>query len=151
MQPILLFTGALLFLLGLLTGIAVPAFVNPRMGLSAHLAGVQNAIFLLAIGAAWHHIRLGQRLKEVIGWASILGVYLFWVALGLAAIWGTSRSTPIAGAGFQQSASKETVVQLLLYGASVASIVGAMLLVMGFWRARVAAGAGRHATHGSSR
>jgi hydroxylaminobenzene mutase len=138
MQLVLLFAGAVLFLLGLLTGVAVPAFVNPRMGLSAHLAGVQNAMFLLAIGAAWSHMQLGERLKALTGWASIVGMYLFWVALGLAAFWGTSRSTPIAGAGFQQTALKEMIVQVLLYGASLASIVGAVLLVMGFWRALIA-------------
>jgi hydroxylaminobenzene mutase len=40
----------LLFLLGLLTGFAVQRFTNPRMGLAAHLEGVMNGTFLLALG-----------------------------------------------------------------------------------------------------
>ena len=31
--------GILLFLLGLVTGVLIPAFTNERMGLTAHLAG----------------------------------------------------------------------------------------------------------------
>jgi len=46
----LLIHGAIIFLLGLLNGVAVPFFSNTRMGLSAHLAGVQNAIVFWIFG-----------------------------------------------------------------------------------------------------
>ena len=49
----LLFHGIALFLLGLLTGLAEQHFANVRMGLAAHLEGVMNGIFLLAVGAVW--------------------------------------------------------------------------------------------------
>ncbi len=45
----LLIGGMILFILGLLTGVAVPGFTNPRMGLAAHLAGVQNPLVLLGL------------------------------------------------------------------------------------------------------
>jgi hydroxylaminobenzene mutase len=41
----------LLFLAGLLTGLAIPVCRSPRLGLSAHLTGVQSGTFLLAL--AW--------------------------------------------------------------------------------------------------
>ncbi len=41
-----------LFLIGLLTGFVEPQFTNVRMGLAAHLEGVMNGIFLVALGAA---------------------------------------------------------------------------------------------------
>ena len=44
--------GMFLFLLGLLTGFVETKFANVRMGLAAHLEGVMNGIFLLALGAA---------------------------------------------------------------------------------------------------
>lgn len=53
----LLWHGLFLFLLGLLTGLVVPMFQNPRMGLSAHLEGVMNGIFLAVssdlYGSGW--------------------------------------------------------------------------------------------------
>ena len=57
------FHGALLFLLGLLTGFVVPGAANPRMGLSAHLEGVMNGTFLLALGAVWSHVSLPARFE----------------------------------------------------------------------------------------
>jgi len=47
----LLWHGMFLFLLGLLTGLIEPQFHNLRMGLAAHLEGVMNDIFLVALGA----------------------------------------------------------------------------------------------------
>src|ERR1700753_4150644 len=50
-MPSLLFTlGLVLFLLGLLTGFAVPAVKNPRMALSSHLEAVLNGMFLVLLG-----------------------------------------------------------------------------------------------------
>ena len=49
----LLWHGLFLFLLGLLSGFAVPAVTNPRMGVSAHLEGVMNGVFLSVLGLAW--------------------------------------------------------------------------------------------------
>ena len=53
----LLWHGMFLFLLGLLTGFVEQQFTNPRMGLAAHLEGVMNGIFLLALGAVWAAVR----------------------------------------------------------------------------------------------
>ena len=46
----LMWHGMFLFRRGLLTGFAEHHFVNIRMGLAAHLEGVMNGIFLLALG-----------------------------------------------------------------------------------------------------
>lgn len=61
----LLWHGMLLFVLGLLTGLVSQNFTNPRMGLSAHLEGIMNGTFLLAVGAAWNHARLSERAASV--------------------------------------------------------------------------------------
>jgi hypothetical protein len=52
----LMWHGMCLFLLGLLTGFAEPHFSNMRMGLAAHLEGLMNGIFLIALGAVWIHV-----------------------------------------------------------------------------------------------
>ena len=47
----LMWHGVLLFLLGLLTGLVEQRFTNVRMGLAAHLEGLMNGTFLIALGA----------------------------------------------------------------------------------------------------
>lgn len=134
----LLIAGALLFLIGLLSGVTVQLVQNPRMGLSAHLAGVQNALFLLVVGAAWGHVRLSPPGGRGAVWLGVGSMYGFWLALQLAAIWGTSRATPIAGAGFEGAAWQETLVNTLLRASSGAAIVAAAIVLYGFWRGRQA-------------
>jgi len=55
--------GMFLFMLGLLTGFVEQRFANIRMGLAAHLEGVTNGIFLLALGTAWTEVRLAPPAK----------------------------------------------------------------------------------------
>jgi len=43
--------GVFLFLIGLVTGLQERRFKNMRMALSAHLEGVMNGTFLIALGA----------------------------------------------------------------------------------------------------
>jgi (hydroxyamino)benzene mutase len=129
---LLLVSGALLFLVGLLSGFMIGALENPRMGLSAHLAALQGAIFLLVVAATWEHARLSERLRAVTSTSLTAGIYLFWVALMLAAVWGTSEATPIAGAGFSGSPWQESAVMILLSLASLSALAGTLLLLAGF-------------------
>jgi len=55
--------GMFLFLLGLVTGLLEQRFRNMRMGLSAHLEGLMNGTFLIALGASWSTVRLPQPAK----------------------------------------------------------------------------------------
>jgi (hydroxyamino)benzene mutase len=125
----LLFHGTLLFLPGLLNGVVIPYLHNPRMGLSAHLAGVQNGLVLMAFGLMWPHA--GPPRPSVAYWTSLYGMYGIWVALLLAAVWGTSRSTPIAGAGFTAAAWQERTVTALITSGSAAVVVATVLLLYG--------------------
>ena len=45
--------GMFLFLLGMLMAFVEPRVANVRMGLAAHLVGLLNGIFLIALGAVW--------------------------------------------------------------------------------------------------
>ncbi len=64
-QQKLLLAGAILFLLGLLSGFVVPFVKNPRMGLSSHLEGVMNGIFLLLVGLLWDRLVLSFVVKKI--------------------------------------------------------------------------------------
>jgi hydroxylaminobenzene mutase len=64
----------------------------------------------------------------------VAGLYAIFVSLFLAALWGTSQATPIAGAGHQASRLRELVVTLVLTSGSLASAVSAALLLWGLFR-----------------
>jgi hypothetical protein len=64
----LMWHGMLLFLLGLATGLVEQQFTNVRMGLSAHLEGLFNGIFLIALGAIWSEVRLPSWAKVTAYW-----------------------------------------------------------------------------------
>jgi hydroxylaminobenzene mutase len=123
--------GVLLMLLGLATGAFIPLFDNARQGLSAHTAGVQNGIVLTVLGLLWRHLRLASRLERVAAVASVFSLYALWIALVLAAAFGTSRSTPIAGAGHQGEAWQEALVSTLFGAGSVALIVAILGVLWG--------------------
>ena len=55
----------------------------------------------------------------------------------LAAVWGTSRSTPIAGAGHHAGSLREATVTTLLGGGSVAIVLAVALVLWGLctWKA----------------
>src|SRR6185369_561689 len=95
----LMFHGICLFLLGLLTGFAEQHFANVRMGLAAHLEGVMNGTFLLALGAAWPHVRLSATPAATAFWMTLYGTYVNWFMTLLAAIFGTAALSPITGVG----------------------------------------------------
>lgn len=129
----LMFSGALLFLLGLLEGVVIPYFTNTRMGLSAHLAAVQSAMALMVFGAIWSYVSLGDGLAKLAAWASIFSMYVVWLGLTLAGILGTSKATPIAGAGFQGSVSAELLTEAIITIGAGTGVVGTTLIVWGLW------------------
>src|SRR6476619_4290929 len=95
----LIWHGMFLFLLGLLTGFVEQKFANPRMGLAAHLEGVMNGTFLVALGAVWTEVNLSTRLEATAYWGVLYGAYANWGVTTLAAILGTAALSPITGAG----------------------------------------------------
>lgn len=132
----LLWHGFLLFLLGLFSGFLVPALRNPRMGVSAHLEGVMNGVFLVVLGLAWNRFTLTARAQIALFWLALYGTYVNWASTLLAALFGTSRRTPIAGAGFTGQGWQENLVDFGLISLSIA-IVGACLLALRGLRHRV--------------
>jgi hydroxylaminobenzene mutase len=127
----LLWHGILLFLLGLIVGFAVPALHNPRMGLASHLEGVMNGTFLLALGLAWRHLILSARSQTALFWLALYGTYVNWFTTLLAATFGTSRSTPLAGAGYSGAAWQEALVDFGLVSLSLAMLGTCVLALWG--------------------
>jgi len=134
MDHVLLRHGFLLFFLGLVTGFAVPAMTNPRAGLAGHLEALMNGMFLVVVGIAWTRLRVSARAGRLVGWLLLFGAYANWASTTASGILGSSKGTPIAGAGFQAGPVVENAIfgTLVLVGLSMTVACG--VLVTRAWR-----------------
>jgi len=124
--------GIFLFLIGLLTGFAVPFLQNPRMALSSHLEAVLNGIFLVILGIIWPRLQLNPALQATTFGLVLYGTFANWLATLLAAIWGAgATSMPIAAGTYQGSSPQETLIAVLLFSLSAAMIVVCSLVLWG--------------------
>ncbi len=130
----LLTLGAVLFLLGLLSGMVVAQMPNARMGLAAHLEGVMNGIFLLVIGLAWEKLSLSEKNKTVTFWLLVYGTFANWLLVQTAAILKTSAMTPLAGAGFNGEPWAENFISGGLVTVAISMIAATLLLIIGFYK-----------------
>jgi (hydroxyamino)benzene mutase len=130
----LIWHGMFLFFLGLLTGFAEQKFANPRMGLAAHLEGVMNGTFLIALGAVWTEVRLSSRPKAAAYWAALYGAYVNWAITTLAAVLGTSSLSPITGAGHIAEPWQEALVKFGFQSVGIAIIASSAIILWGLRR-----------------
>lgn len=130
----LVFSGCFLFLIGLLQGGIVAEFTNSRMALSAHLAAVQSGMALMIFGTIWCLVRLGPLNERIARLSGIIGMYLVWLAITMAAVNGASRALPIAGSGYQGSQIDELYVSVAVYLGAGLAIVAVTLIAIGLYR-----------------
>jgi len=123
--------GMILFVLGLLMGLVVQNVTNPRMGLSAHVGTVLNGVLVIALGAVWKWVALPPRTASVTYWLIAAGSYVSCLFLFLAAVFGTSSSTPLGGAGFKGTPLQEAIVASVLIVGAIAVLIGAVLATWG--------------------
>lgn len=128
----LLRLGVLLFLVGLITGFLIPTFQNPRMGLSSHLEGTLNGMFLIVVGLVWSSLRLSLRALKIGFRLSLFGTYTNWATTFLAALWGAgSEMMPLAGNDLHGAAWQEGLVKFGLISLSIAMVVVCGILLWG--------------------
>lgn len=134
-SQVLCFAGLALFMLGLLNGLAIPRMRSPRLGLSAHLTGVQAGTFLIAVGAMWPRLSLSQAWSDMLAnglWVSML---LIWVSLVLAGVFGAGQGLAIAGQGMTTTPVRQRLVSVLLIAGSLGGLV-AVAAMLALWRWR---------------
>jgi len=129
----LLFLGILLFLFGLLIGLFIPIMTNPRMGLSAHLEGIMNGMFLIILGLIWNKLVLKERWLIAVFWLTIYGSFANFVAVTIAAITGAGNMMPIAGGKVGYSAI-EGLISFLLISLALAMVVVCSIVLAGLYR-----------------
>jgi len=134
-SQVLCFAGLALFMLGLLNGLAIPRMRSQRIGLSAHLAGVQSGTFLIAVGLLWPRLSLSQTWSEALGNGLWVSLFMIWVSLVLAGVFGAGRELPIAGQGITTTPARQRLVSVLLIAGSLGCLAAvAGLLALWHWR-----------------
>jgi hydroxylaminobenzene mutase len=132
MQTLLFKLGLILFVIGLLTGFAIPMLKNPRMGLTSHLEGILNGMFLALLGLLWPHVHLTHAWGVTAVVLIVYSAYANWLSALLAAAWGAGRKlAPIAAGDHAASELKETVFGFLLISLSVAIVIGVVIVIVG--------------------
>jgi hydroxylaminobenzene mutase len=109
-------------------------FTNPRLGMSAHLEGVLNGMFLIVLGLIWKEVNLPRRAATAAYGLVLYGAFVNWAATLLGAGFGTHRLTPIAGAGYAGTAWQENLVATLVVSMVLSMAAGAALLLWGLVR-----------------
>jgi hydroxylaminobenzene mutase len=130
----LMWHGMFLFLLGLLTGLLEQRFTNMSMGLAAHLEGVMNGTFLVALGAIWTEVRLSPKAKATAYWTALYGTYVNWLTTTFAAVFGTAANNPIAAAGYHGQPWQENVAAAGFMSLAVSIIASSLLVLWGLRR-----------------
>ena len=132
----LMWHGMFLFLLGLITGFVETRFTNVRMGLAAHLEGVMNGTFLVALGAIWTEVKLPPVSKAIAYWTALYGTYINWLVTTLAAIYGTSALSPITAAGHSGLPWQESLITAGFLSVGIVIVFSSVVILWGL-RAKV--------------
>ena len=124
--------GVLLFLLGLITGFAIPLMENSRMGLSSHLEGVQNGMLLMLFGIIWSRLNLSRQVLHAGYFLALFGTYVNWLTTFLAGMWGAGGELmPISGAGFMGTTWQEILIKFGLFSLSIAMVLVCGVILFG--------------------
>jgi len=129
----LIFFGLLLFLVGLLIGLVVHQMKNPRMGLSAHLEGIMNGMFLMILGLIWTRLLLSKSQLKITYWLVIYGTFTNILAVFIAAVTGFGKMMPIAG-GREGTGIAESLISFLLISLSLCMLIVCVFVLLGFFK-----------------
>ncbi|MDF0693042.1 hydrogenase [Aquirufa ecclesiirivi] len=126
----LIFLGIFLFFLGLVIGLLIPILAKPRIGLSSHLEGVMNGMFLVILGLIWNRLSLSKFWLKTSFQLAILGTYLNFLTIGLAAATGAGKLLPIAG-GTEQGSFIESLITMGLISVTISMLLVCILVMKG--------------------
>ena len=133
----LLFAGFFLFLLGLITGLIVPVFASPRLGVSSHIEGVLNGIFLIALALVWNKLALSGRALKTAYWLALYGTFANWLAMLVAAVFNAGKMLGVMAGGEQGPPFAEAVVAFFLVTLSIAMVIISVLVLVGLKKGSV--------------
>jgi hydroxylaminobenzene mutase len=111
-------------------------FKNMRIALSAHLEGVMNGTFLMALGAIWDNVELPRPVERAARWTPLYGTYGNWLFTTLSAAMGTAVANPILSQGQVGKPWQARVVGLGFKSMRYAFLTSVVLILWGLGRHR---------------
>lgn len=130
----LIYWGIFLFLLGLVVGLIAPIFANPRMGVSSHIEGILNGMFLIILGLIWDKIQVSEKWLKITFWLAIYGTFMNWFGILLAAIFNGGKMLGIMAPTEESSPIVEGMIGFSLISLSIAMIATCVILLIGLRR-----------------
>ena len=130
----LIYLGILLFLFGLITGLLVPAFANPRMGVSSHIEGVLNGMLLVILGLIWTRLNLSERWLKISFWLAVYGTFANFLGILIAAIFNGGKMLGVVAEGKEGSPLVEGIIGFCLISLSIAMIIVSIATLVGLRR-----------------
>ena len=103
------------------------------MGLSAHLEGVMNGMFLVILSLIWNRLVINDRWLSYTFWLTLYGSFANYVAVTIAAITGAGKMMPIAG-GKEGTTAVEGLISFLLITLALAMIFVCVVVLTGLYR-----------------
>jgi hydroxylaminobenzene mutase len=138
MKQRLIWYGMVLFSLGIVTELLMRFLLNPRMAYSAHLVALMSGIFLTQLGVVWDEMDIPPAWAPVAFWVWVFATYTAWGSMFVAAIFGTSRSTPLASMDMRRAAMlwQENLVDGIYVAFFIAIVLSCALVLWGLARKR---------------
>jgi hydroxylaminobenzene mutase len=104
------------------------------MALSAHLEGVMNGTFLIALGAIWGSVELPPPVEKATRWAALYGTYGNWLFTTLGAAMGTAAANPTLSQGHHGKPWQERFVLLGFRSMRYSFLISVALILWGLSR-----------------
>lgn len=130
----LIYLGVILFFIGLIIGLIVPIFANPRMGVSSHIEGVLNGMFLIVLGLIWNKVDLSNKWLKITFWFAVYGTFANCFGILIAAIFNAGKMLGIAANGREGTPFVEGIVTFSLISLSIAMLVVCVTVLIGLRR-----------------
>ena len=130
----LIYYGVILFFIGLIIGLIVPIFANPRLGVSSHIKGVLKGMFLIILGLILNKIDLSNKWLKITFLAAIYRTFMNCFGILIAAIFNAGKMLGIAANGQEGTPIVEGIVSFSLISLSIAMLLVCVSVLIGLKR-----------------
>lgn len=90
----LLRAGMLLFLLGLMSALALPLYTETTLEFTTYFELVMSGVFLVGVGLLWPNLKLNRSVLNIVFWVALVGAFGNWVGTVLGTAWSLETTIP---------------------------------------------------------
>ena len=125
--------GAILIVLGLLSGFTTAFVAAPNMALAAHSIGILQGTLTIALSFLWPVLATHGYELRLTKYALLIGFYCNWLGAQLAGMWSAKMMATVSGSTMPDGAAQwQEIVVVILLNASILVLVAFVYLVYVF-------------------